>query len=53
MRQWLQGFAYRVDLNLMIFAGAGVLSVVIAWLTVGLESVKAALMNPVESLRSE
>ncbi len=53
MSQWLQGFAYRVDLNLFIFAGAGVLSLLIAWVTVGIESVKAALMNPVESLRSE
>ena len=53
MAQWLQGFAYRVDLSFFIFAGAGLLSLLIAWVTVGLESVKAALMNPVESLRSE
>ncbi|MBL7865334.1 MAG: ABC transporter permease [Cyclobacteriaceae bacterium] len=53
MSSWLEGFAYRVTLNPLIFLGAGVLSLVIAWLTVGFESVKAALMNPVESLRSE
>lgn len=53
MQQWLQGFAYRIDLNLLIFIGAGVLSLLIAYITVGLESIKAAMMNPVESLRSE
>lgn len=53
MSTWLSGFAYRVDLNAFVFVGAGVVSFLIAWITVGFESVKAALMNPVESLRSE
>jgi putative ABC transport system permease protein len=53
MSEWLAGFAYRVDLNVFVFVGAGVVSFIIAWATVGFESVKAALMNPVESLRSE
>jgi len=53
MHAWLQEFAYRINLSLIIFAGAGILSLFIAWITVGFESIKAALMNPVESLRSE
>lgn len=51
--KWLEGFAYRVDISLVVFIGAGVLSLVIAWATVGFESIKAAMANPVESLRSE
>ncbi|WP_375444087.1 ABC transporter permease [uncultured Fibrella sp.] len=53
MNRWLQGFAYKVDIQWWIFALAGTLSVVIALLTVSFQSVKAALMNPVKSLRSE
>ena len=53
MFKWLEGFAYRIDLNLFIFVGTGALSLLIAWLTVGVESLKAAMMNPVDSLRSE
>lgn len=53
MQQWLESFAYRVELNVFIFVAAGAISILIAWFTVGFESVKAALMNPVESLRSE
>ncbi len=51
--QWLQNFAYHVDIEWWIFAGAGLLAVGIALLTVSFQSVKAALMNPVKSLRSE
>lgn len=50
---WLEGFAYKVELGALIFAGAGLLALAIAWLTVGLESWKAARMNPVSALRSE
>ena len=53
MNQWLQGFEYRLDITWWIFALAGVLAIVIALLTVSFQSVKAALMNPVKSLRSE
>ncbi len=51
--QWLRGFAYRVDINYLIFAGAGVSVISIACLTVGYQSVKAARANPVDSLRHE
>ncbi|UFH54232.1 ABC transporter permease [Spirosoma sp. KNUC1025] len=53
MNQWLQGFAYKLPVTWWIFALAGVLAVAIALLTVSFQSIKAALMNPVKSLRSE
>ncbi|MDO1447921.1 ABC transporter permease [Rhodocytophaga aerolata] len=53
MDNWLQDFAYRIDLDWWIFALAGVLALLIALLTVSFQSIKAALMNPVKSLRSE
>jgi putative ABC transport system permease protein len=51
--QWLSAFAYRIELSWGVFVLAGILAVGVALLTVGFQSVKAALMNPVESLRSE
>ncbi len=53
MNQWLQDFAYRIDIPWWIFAIAGILSIGIALLTVSFQAVKAALANPVKSLRSE
>jgi putative ABC transport system permease protein len=53
MNKWLEEFAYRIDLAWWIFALAGLLAVVIAWLTVSFQSIKAALVNPVKSLRTE
>lgn len=53
MHAWLQGFAYRIDLAWWMFAWAGLLAIGIALLTVSFQSVKAALMNPVKSLRTE
>ncbi|GAB4032946.1 ABC transporter permease [Spirosoma jeollabukense] len=53
MSRWLQDFAYKIDISWWMFALAGVLSVSIALLTVSFQSIKAALMNPVKSLRSE
>lgn len=53
MQQWLADFAYRVDLQWWVFALAGVAAVGIAFLTVSFQSIRAARMNPVESLRSE
>ena len=53
MEQWLEGFAYRIDISLGIYIGAGVIVTVVALMTVGYEAIKAALMNPVRSLRSE
>ena len=53
MDQWLQDFAYRIELQWWVFALAGLAAVGIALLTVSGQSVRAALANPVESLRSE
>ncbi|MCC6279684.1 MAG: ABC transporter permease [Saprospiraceae bacterium] len=53
MRAWLADFAYRVDMQWWIFALSGLLAVLVAFLTVSFQSIKAALTNPVESLRSE
>ena len=53
MHEWLQDFTYRIVIGPGIFGLAIMLSVVIAWLTVGYKAVKAALTNPVQSLRSE
>ncbi len=53
MRHWLQGFAYRIDMNMAPFVLAGVLALILAWLTVSWQSFKAARVNPVKSLRNE
>jgi putative ABC transport system permease protein len=52
-RQWLADFATRAEVSWWIFAGAGLLAAVIALLTISFQSIKAALANPVKSLRSE
>ncbi|HVS91080.1 MAG TPA: FtsX-like permease family protein [Mucilaginibacter sp.] len=51
--KWLDGFAYKVPVRWWMFVAAGVLSVMIALLTVSFQAIKAALVNPVKSLRSE
>ena len=53
MNEWLQDFAYKIDIAWWVFVLAGLLAVGIALLTVSFQSIKAALMNPVKSLRSE
>ncbi|WAC14662.1 ABC transporter permease [Dyadobacter pollutisoli] len=53
MNQWLRDFVYRIDMEWWVFVLAGLLAVTIALLTVSFQSVKAALMNPVKTLRSE
>jgi putative ABC transport system permease protein len=53
MNQWLEDFAYKVTIDWWIFALAGLMAIGIALLTVSFQSVKAALTNPIKSLRSE
>jgi len=53
MNQWLQDFAYRINIEWWIFLLSGLFAVAIALLTVSFQSIKAALTNPVKSLRSE
>jgi putative ABC transport system permease protein len=53
MNRWLQDFAYRISLSLWMFITAGILVLFIALLTVSVQSIKAALANPVKNLRTE
>ncbi len=53
MDQWLQSFAYRISISLWVFILAGVSALVIALVTVSFQAVKAAMANPVRSLRTE
>ncbi|MFT3823952.1 MAG: ABC transporter permease [Chitinophagaceae bacterium] len=53
MNKWLQNFAYRIHISWWIFAVAGVCALLIALLTVSFQSVRAAIANPVKSLRAE
>ena len=53
MQKWLADFAYRIDIQWWVFAVAGLAAVAIAFLTVGFQSAKAALADPMKSLRSE
>jgi len=53
MNQWLADFAYRIEMQWWMFALAGAGALALAFLTVSFLSVKAALANPVKSLRSE
>ena len=50
---WLQGFAYSVGLEWWFFAIAGLSALLIAWITVGFQTLKASMVNPTECLRSE
>jgi putative ABC transport system permease protein len=53
MNQWLSDFAYKITIDWWVFLLAGLLAVGVALLTVSFQSIKAALTNPVKSLRSE
>jgi len=53
MKEWLNGFHYHITMGWLIFVVAMVLSVLVAWITVGYKALNAALANPVSSLRSE
>jgi putative ABC transport system permease protein len=53
MHQWLQNFAYRIDIQWWVFALAGGLAFLIAACSVGFQAIKAAVANPADSLRSE
>ncbi|MFT3934368.1 MAG: ABC transporter permease [Chitinophagaceae bacterium] len=53
MHKWLQDFAYRIDISWWMFLAAGIIALSIALLSVSAKAIKAALANPVKSLRSE
>jgi putative ABC transport system permease protein len=51
--QWLQNFAYRTPVNGLMFLFAGILTLIIAWITISYQSIKIAIKNPVDSIRDE
>ena len=53
MNRWLQDFAYRITIEWWVFIVTGLLVIVIAFVTVSFQAIKAALANPVKSLRTE
>jgi len=53
MNQWLQNFAYKIQVSWWMFVAAGLAAIVIALVTVSFQSIKAAIANPVKALRSE
>lgn len=53
MHRWLESFAYRIDIEWWMFATAGLLAVAIALITISFQSIKAAVVNPIKSLRAE
>ena len=53
MREWLSGFYYHTSIGWEVFVIAIIISVIIAWITVGYKAIKAAITNPVKSLRTE
>jgi putative ABC transport system permease protein len=53
MNKWLEDFAYRINISLWVFVIAGIAAIIIALITVSFQAIKAALSNPVKSLRTE
>lgn len=53
MNDWLQDFAYRINISWTVFLIAGVLALVVTFITVGYQAIKAAIANPINSLRTE
>ena len=51
--KWLERFAYRIELEWWFFVGAGVAALLIAWITIGMQTIKAAHINPAECIRNE
>ncbi|WP_339753616.1 hypothetical protein [Algoriphagus aquimarinus] len=52
-KAWLENFAFKIELQWWYFALTGLVALMIAMLTVSFQSIRTALMNPVESLKSE
>jgi putative ABC transport system permease protein len=53
MTNWLEAFAYRISMHWTVFVLAACIAIVIAFITISFQSIKAAMANPVKSLRSE
>jgi putative ABC transport system permease protein len=53
MHNWLQSFAYRIAISWWVFATAGLVAIITAIITISYHAIRAAIANPVDSLRSE
>ncbi|MEJ0106119.1 MAG: hypothetical protein WDO19_27755 [Bacteroidota bacterium] len=53
MNKWLEGFAYKITISWWMFAVAGLLAILVALITISFQAIKAAVTNPVKSLRTE
>jgi putative ABC transport system permease protein len=53
MSTWLQNYAYRIEISWWIFMAAGLVAIFIAIITISFQAIKAAITNPVRSLRTE
>ncbi|SKC87078.1 ABC transporter permease [Ohtaekwangia koreensis] len=53
LKFWLSDFAYKIDLTAWYFVGAGIMALLTAWITVGVQAIKAARVNPVKCLKDE
>ena len=53
MKEWLAGFAYRIEMNMLPYLAAGTLTLIVTLIIVSTQTLKAALMNPATNLRSE
>jgi putative ABC transport system permease protein len=52
-RYWLEDFAFKVQLQAWYFIASGILAMMIAWLTVGVQAIKASRVNPTQCLKNE
>jgi putative ABC transport system permease protein len=53
MHEWLKDFAYRIDIGTGVFVAAGFSAILIAFFTISFQAIRAAIANPVKSLRTE
>ena len=53
LNKWLQDFSYRIDISIIFFIAAGIITLIVALATVSVHAVKAAISNPIKSLRTE
>ncbi|MCZ8214813.1 MAG: ABC transporter permease, partial [Cyclobacteriaceae bacterium] len=53
MQRWLEGFTYKIELTVWMFLAGGIITLLVALITSGFQTVKAAIANPVESIKSE
>jgi putative ABC transport system permease protein len=53
MKDWLQNFAYRIEMRWWLFAVAGLTTLLIAVVTISFQTIRAAMSNPVKNIRNE